>query len=57
MLLNVLRELVNRGNSVLLIEHNMELVKAADWVIELGPGAGPKGGKIIAQGTPEEFRH
>ncbi len=56
MLLTVLKELIERGNSVVIIEHNMELVKTADWVIELGPGAGLKGGKIIAQAPPEEFR-
>ena len=52
-LLNVLKELVNRGNTVLVIEHNMDVVKMADWVIDLGPEGGSGGGQIVAQGTPE----
>jgi excinuclease ABC subunit A len=54
-LLDVLHELVNRGNSVVVIEHNMELVKTADWVIDIGPGAGKEGGQIIAEGRPEDI--
>ena len=50
-LLNVLRALVSRGNSVLLIEHNLDVIKNADWIIDLGPGGGEAGGKIVAQGT------
>ena len=52
-LLNVLQRLVDIGNSVLLIEHNLDIIKAADWVIDLGPEAGQSGGNIVAQGTPE----
>jgi excinuclease ABC subunit A len=52
-LVGVLRSLVDKGNSVLVIEHNMDLVKAADWIIELGPEAGSGGGQIVAEGTPE----
>jgi len=53
-LLIILQELVDRGNTVLVIEHNMDVIKCADWVIDLGPGGGEKGGEIIASGTPEE---
>jgi excinuclease ABC subunit A len=52
-LLQVLNRLVDAGNSVLVIEHNMEVVKAADWVIDLGPGAGAQGGQVVAMGRPE----
>jgi excinuclease ABC subunit A len=52
-LLHVLHELVDRGNSVLVIEHNMELIKTADWIIDMGPGSGNAGGQIIIEGTPE----
>ncbi|PKB67421.1 MAG: excinuclease ABC subunit A [SAR202 cluster bacterium Io17-Chloro-G4] len=54
-LLRVLHRLVDSGNTVLLIEHNLDIIKNADWIIDLGPGAGNKGGKIIAVGTPEEL--
>jgi len=53
-LLNVLSHLVDRGNTVLLIEHNMDIIKNADWIIDLGPEGGDKGGEIVAQGTPEQ---
>ena len=54
-LLNVLHALVEKGNSVVFIEHNMDLVKTADYVIDMGPKSGEKGGKIIFEGTPEEL--
>ncbi len=53
-LLRVLQRLVDAGNSVVLIEHHLDLIKSADWLIDLGPGAGDKGGALIAQGTPEQ---
>lgn len=52
-LLNVLQRLVDIGNTVVLIEHNLDIIKAADWVIDLGPEAGQGGGQIVVQGTPE----
>ncbi len=55
MLLNVLNKLVDKGNTVLIIEHNMDVVKSADWIIDLGPGGGDNGGKIVAAGTPEDI--
>jgi excinuclease ABC subunit A len=53
-LIRVLQRLVDTGNSVVLIEHHLDLIKNADWLIDLGPGAGDKGGYVIAEGTPEQ---
>ncbi|TVP77200.1 MAG: excinuclease ABC subunit UvrA [Gemmatimonadales bacterium] len=53
-LLDVLHKLVDRGNTVLVIEHNLEVVKTADWVVDLGPEGGDGGGLLVAEGTPEE---
>ncbi|MCT7964300.1 excinuclease ABC subunit UvrA [Laspinema sp. D1] len=53
-LLNVLQRLVDKGNSILTIEHNLDVIRCADWVIDLGPEGGDKGGEAIATGTPEE---
>ena len=50
----MLRRLVEAGNTVVVIEHNLELVKAADWVIDLGPEGGAAGGRLVAEGTPEQ---
>jgi excinuclease ABC subunit A len=55
MLLVVLQELVDRGNSVIIIEHNLDVIKCADYIIDLGPEGGDAGGRIIAAGTPEEI--
>lgn len=55
MLVDVLQKLVDRGNTVIVIEHNLELIKAADWIVDLGPEGGAGGGEIIAEGTPEEI--
>ncbi|HEX5724453.1 MAG TPA: excinuclease ABC subunit UvrA [Longimicrobiaceae bacterium] len=53
-LLRVLGDLVDAGHTVLLIEHHLDVIKTADWVVDLGPGAGPEGGRVVAMGTPEE---
>ncbi len=53
-LLNVLQRLVDKGNSILVIEHNLDVIRCADWVIDLGPEGGDKGGEVIAAGTPEK---
>jgi len=52
--LDVLARLVDYGNTVVVIEHNLDVVKSADYVIDLGPEGGPGGGRIIASGTPED---
>jgi excinuclease ABC subunit A len=54
-LLDAFQKLIERGNSIIIIEHNLEIIKSADWVIDLGPGGGEEGGEIVAQGTPEEI--
>ncbi len=53
MLLGVLQRLVDHGNTVLVIEHNLDVIKSADWVIDLGPEGGDAGGTLVAEGTPE----
>ena len=54
-LIQVLHRLVDKGATVVVIEHNLDVVACADWVIDLGPGGGEAGGRIISQGTPEEI--
>ncbi len=54
-LLNVLSKLVDKGNTIVVIEHNMDVIKVADWIVDLGPGGGEYGGEIVAEGTPEEI--
>ena len=56
-LIKVLRKLVAQGNSLVVVDHNVDIIKAADEIIEIGPGSGELGGKILAQGTPEEIKH
>ncbi|KKT94146.1 MAG: UvrABC system protein A [Parcubacteria group bacterium GW2011_GWC1_45_14] len=55
-LLEVLNALVEKGNSVLVVEHNLDVIKSADWVIELGPDGGTKGGELIFEGTPDKLK-
>ena len=54
-LMNVLNKLVDKGNTVLIIEHNMDVIKMADWIIDMGPEGGDRGGRIVCEGTPEEI--
>ncbi len=54
-LLNVFKELVAQGNSLVVVDHNVDIIKAADWIIEIGPESGAEGGQVIAQGTPDEI--
>ena len=54
-LLDVLHELVDQGNTMIVIEHNLEVVKTADWIVDMGPEGGDGGGQVVAQGTPEEI--
>ena len=54
-LLDALNALVDKGHTVIVIEHNLEIVKSADWVIDLGPGGGKAGGELIFEGTPEDL--
>ena len=54
-LLKVFQRLVDAGNSVVVIEHNLEVIKSADWVMDLGPDAGDQGGQLVAEGTPEQI--
>ena len=53
-LLKSFNALIDRGHSIVVIEHNLDVIKCADWVIDIGPEGGEEGGTIVAQGTPEE---
>jgi excinuclease ABC subunit A len=55
LLLTVLNRLVDKGNTVIVIEHNMEVIKCADWIIDLGPEGGDEGGRVVCAGQPEEI--
>jgi excinuclease ABC subunit A len=55
MLMNVIAELVDKGNTVIVIEHNLDVVKCADWIVDLGPEGGDNGGRVLATGTPEQI--
>ena len=55
LLLNVLNRLVDNGNTVLVIEHNMDIIKSSDYIIDIGPEGGSKGGELLFEGTPEDL--
>ena len=55
LLLKVLHDFVDAGNTVLVVEHNLDVIKTADWIIDIGPEGGQAGGQIVAAGTPEEI--
>jgi excinuclease ABC subunit A len=52
--LEILKAFVNTGNTVIVIEHNLDVIKTADWIVDMGPEGGAEGGKIIAEGSPEQ---
>ena len=54
-LIDVLQRLIERGATVLVIEHDLDLIRCADWIIDMGPGGGIEGGRIVAQGTPSDI--
>jgi excinuclease ABC subunit A len=56
-LLALLQRLVDAGNTVVVVEHNLDFIKAADWLVDLGPEGGASGGRLIAEGTPEQVAH
>jgi excinuclease ABC subunit A len=53
-LLKVLHKLVDGGNTMIIIEHNLDIIKTADWIIDIGPEGGAAGGQVVVQGTPEQ---
>ena len=52
--MDVIQRLVDKGNSIIVIEHNLDVIRCSDWIIDMGPEGGNRGGEIIAMGTPEE---
>ena len=52
--MDVIQRLVDKGNSIIVIEHNLDVIRCSDWIIDMGPEGGSRGGEIIAMGTPEE---
>ena len=54
-LLDVLNSLVDKGNTIIVIEHNLDIIKSSDWIVDLGPEGGDKGGSIVVEGTPKEI--
>jgi len=56
LLLHSLESLIEKGHTVLVIEHNLEVIKYADWIIDLGPEGGDKGGRVVYEGTPENIQ-
>ena len=56
MLLSVFKKLQDAGNTLLIIEHNLDVIRAADWIIDMGPGGGEAGGRVVACGTPEQIK-
>ena len=52
-LMNVFQHLINQGATVLVIEHDLDVIRSADWIVDMGPGGGKQGGRIVAEGTPE----
>jgi excinuclease ABC subunit A len=56
-LLNVFRRLTANGATVIVIEHDLDVIRAADWIVDMGPGGGVHGGRIVAKGTVDEVRH
>ncbi|WP_187685686.1 ATP-binding cassette domain-containing protein [Nocardia wallacei] len=56
-LLSVLNRLVDKGNTLVVIEHNLDIIRSADWIIDLGPGAGKYGGRVLCEGTPKQIMH
>ena len=56
-LLSVFQTLIEQGATVIVIEHDLDVIRSADYIIDMGPGGGEEGGRIVAEGTPEEIRH
>ena len=55
-LVAILHQLVNDGHTVIAVEHQLDVIRNADWIVDLGPGSGPDGGRVVASGTPEDVR-